>query len=140
SLTATVLTLDTSGELAAEAAVSNVEVTGVETKAAYAAAWRAEFDAFASHRGRIATSAGACRIPSELHSRRWLFRREVSWAAASRFGEFNPANSLGRVKNGALRDITIRDADGNLDEWDSRLDRGLSSTDGSNGRAITLQS
>lgn len=131
------ITVSSTDVLADEVGVADVAVTGEETKTIYKTALRASYDAFES--ARVSCAAGACRTSSVLHAQGWKFRREVGWAAAIRFGQRSISESLGRVKNGGLTDVAILDANSNLEEWDSRIDTGLSSLDGSNGRFVTLR-
>lgn len=139
SVAALVLTLVAGDAVVAEAATADVALTGVELDSTYATAMRTDYDAFTSD--RVALSAGGCRIrtPLSSHAANWEFRRPFSWAAAARFKQYGPHESLAKVKNGGLSSVSITDSQGLLTEHDSRMTTGLASLDGSNGRFITAR-
>jgi hypothetical protein len=122
----------------AETSINTAVATAGETFADYQSAWRTEFDALEDLRIACGAAAGKCASP--IGVARWRFRRSPAIAAATRFMQFGPEESLAKVENGPLPSRwSILDANGNLEEHDSNIASGLASLDGSNGRAITLQ-
>lgn len=139
SLTATVITLVAGDALSAEGPTNGHTVTGTESKTKYQSLLRTEFDSFTSEDGRVATGAGGVFTPTVIHPVAWDFRRSPAWHAGVRHYQFGISASLGAIEDGRLVGASITDANNNLVEWDSRVDTGLASKDGSNGRFITVQ-
>jgi hypothetical protein len=119
TLTATVMTLEAGGVDADEVApTSQVSITTGQTKAA----WMAEIDAvFADidDAPRINIAAGRARKRSPFSG--WRFRRPPSWAAAIREFQHDIHIATWRKKDGATG-WDLEDAEGNLVEWDDRVD------------------
>lgn len=117
-VTATALTFG-STDLAAEVvSTEDVTVTAGQTKAAWLAEIDAEFasvdDAF-----RIDLSAGRGRVLSPFSG--WRFRRPAAWAASIREYQHDLHVATWRKSDG-VTGFDLYDAEGNLAEWDDRVD------------------
>lgn len=118
AVTATVLTLNTD-DLAAEVVGSyGVTLTAGQTKAAWMAAIDAAFAAVDDN-FRIDMSAGRGRIESPFSG--WLARRPAAWAASLREYQHDLHRTTWRKGDGPSG-FDLFDADGNLVEWDDRVD------------------
>jgi hypothetical protein len=120
ALTATVLTLTTADLVADGAQTYFVSITAVKSKAA----WMAEIDAeFASidDAMRIDLSAGRCRVICPFTG--WYLRRPASWFASLREYQHDLHVPTWRKSDGPFN-ASLNDADGNLAEWDDRVDGG----------------
>ena len=120
-VTATVLTFGTTpSDLINETIGSfGVTVTTNQTKAAWMAEIEAEFasvdDAF-----RISLGAGRCRILSPFSG--WFMRRPAGWFASLREYQHDLHIPVWRKSDGPFKSCSLNDADGNLVEWDDRVD------------------
>lgn len=108
-------------DLAAEVIASRlVTIAAGQTKAAWMAEIDAEFssidDAF-----RIDLSAGRCRVISPFSA--WYMRRPASWFASLREYQHDLHVPTWRKSDGPFN-ASLNDADGNLAEWDDRVDGG----------------
>lgn len=124
-VTATVLTLGTgTGDVVAEVVSTHaVTVEAGQTKAEWMAALEAEFEDIDGE-FRIDLGAGRGRKASPLTS--WNFRRNVSWAASLREFQHDLHVPTWRKQDGNTG-WSLEDADGNLVEWDDRVDGGAAS-------------
>lgn len=118
AVTATVLTLNTD-DLAAEVIGSySVTITAGQTKAVWMAASEAAFAAVDSH-FRISLGAGRCRVLSPWSD--WFMRRPASWFASLREYQHDLHVPVWRKSDGPFT-ASLNDANGNLVEWDDRVD------------------
>jgi hypothetical protein len=133
AVTATVLTFNTT-DLAAEVLGSAaVTVTAGQTKAAWMAEADAEFSSI-DDEPRIDLSAGRGLAPESPLSG-WRFRRPAAWAASIREYAHDLHTTTWRKSDGILSGWTLDDEDGNLAEWDDRVDGSA----GSAARFTTLR-
>jgi hypothetical protein len=145
ALSALVMTLAAGAVDADEVSpVSQVTVTTGQTKAAWAAELEDEFedidDAF---RIDASMGRGAVLMPFSL----WVKRVPPAWAASLREYQHDVHRATWRKKDGPTG-FSLEDADGNLVEWDDRVDGGAASAarftsfrtwaNGPNGAFITL--
>ncbi len=107
------------GGVAETIASYGVSITAGQTKAAWMAAITTAFaaidDAF-----RISLGAGRCRIASPFST--WLMRRPASWFASIREYQHDLHIPVWRKSDGPFQGATLNDEDGNLVEWDDRVD------------------
>lgn len=142
TVAALTLTLATGDDLAAEATVSNVTITGVETRSAWMASLRSDFDSHSST--RVAVSAGHARTKSPSAKRKP--RRPASWAASSWFMAHDMSRSLAEVQLGELPGVTLYDSAGDAEDHDESTEGlaidgrflCLTSLDGFNGTYVAL--
>jgi len=92
-----------------------------ETEAAYATAMGAEWAGFATTRGTV--SAGACRLVSGVSGRQ--YRRSAGWPIVNIQGDVSEEVNTADINLGALPGVSIRDANGNVDEHDETINPGL---------------
>jgi hypothetical protein len=119
-VTALVLTLG-ADDLAAEVIGSySVTLTAGQTKAAWMAASDAAFAAV-DDKPRLDLSAGRGRVRSPFSG--WLTRRPAGWAASLREYQHDLHIATWRKSDGPT-DFDLFDANGNLVEWDDRVDGG----------------
>lgn len=119
TLTATVMTLASGGVDADEVSpTSQVSITTGQTKAAWMAAIDAEFES-ADDAPRIRLHAGRGRRLSPFSG--WRARRPESWAASIREYQHDIHIPTWRKSDGATG-FDLFDEDGNLVEWDDRVD------------------
>lgn len=119
TLTALVMTLASGGVDADEVSpVTQVTVTTGQTKAAWMAAADAEF-ASVDDQPRIDLSAGRMRVLSPFSG--WYARRPVGWFASWREYQHDLHIATWRKDDGPV-DGDLFDEDGNLVEWDDRVD------------------
>ena len=122
TLTALVMTLAAGSvdadEIIGADALTQFTGPGAQTKAAWMAELDAEFapidDAF-----RISLSAGRGRVLSPFSG--WLARRPAGWAASLREYQHDLHRTTWRKGDGPSG-FDLFDADGNLAEWDDRVD------------------
>ncbi len=122
-VTATVLTFGAAGgdDLAAEVIGSyGVSVTAGQTKAAWMAASDAAFAAVDAKK-RIDLSAGRARIKSAFSD--YWYRRPAAWDASIREYQHDVHIPTWRKADGPVLG-TLFDTNGNLVEWDDRVDGG----------------
>ncbi len=122
-VTALVLTLGPAAadDLAAEVIGSfGVTLTAGQTKAAWMAASDAAF-AVVDDKPRVDLSAGRGRVRSPFSG--WLARRPAGWAASLREYQHDLHIATWRKSDGPT-DFDLFDEDGNLVEWDDRVDGG----------------
>jgi hypothetical protein len=118
---ALVLTLDTQ-DLTAEAIGSDdIVVTAGQTKAAWMAEIEAEFEPV-DDAPRINLSSGRARVRSPFSG--WRFRRPVAWAASVREYQHDLCVATWRKIDGPHSGWDLFDDNGNLAEWDDRIDGG----------------
>lgn len=120
-------------------------VAGVETKAEFVADVESEFAGIADEY-RIDLGLGRARKLSPFSG--WMFRRPVSWAASVREYQHDLHVATWKKDEGPLSGWTLLDADGNLAEYDDRVDGGAASAalftsfrswaNGPNGAFISL--
>ncbi len=120
-------------DLAAEVIASRlVTIVSNKTKAAWAAEVDAEFasidDAF-----RVFHGWGRCRIVSPFTG--WFMRRPASWFASLREYQHDLHIPPWRKSDGPFSGCSLNDADGNLYEWDDRVDGGV----GTSARFTTMR-
>ncbi len=144
AVTALVLTLGTDDLVAEVKSTSGVSVTTGQTKAEWMAALEAEFedidDAF-----RIDMSAGRGAVLQPFSG--WVMRRPAAWAASLREYQHDLHVATWRKDDGPTG-FSLEDADGNLVEWDDRVDGDAASAarftsfrtwaNGPNGSFVTL--
>jgi hypothetical protein len=122
TVTSSVITMTDATDLAAEViGTHGVTITAGETKAQ----WIANSDsAFASvdAQKRIDLAAGRLRKLSPITQ--YLMRRPVSWAASIREYQHDVQIPCWRKADGPLDGWSLDDADGNLYEFDERIDAG----------------
>jgi hypothetical protein len=116
--TATVLTLNTQDLVAEELGSSAVTITAGQTKAAWMAAAEAEFESI-DDAMRINLGAGRGRVASPFSG--WYSRRSVQWAASIREFQHDLHIATWRKDDGPTG-FDLNDEDGNLYEWDDRID------------------
>lgn len=134
AVTATVLTLGAApaGDLAAESIASfDVTIVSGETKAAWMADLDAEYEDVDSE-PRISLSAGRGRVTSPFSG--GFMRRPAGWFASLREYVHDLHIAPWRKKDGPVG-ASLEDADGNLVEWDDRVDGSA----GSAARFTTLR-
>jgi hypothetical protein len=121
TVTATVLTLTTT-DLAAEVIAGHrVTVTKSLTKAAWVAAKDSGFASIDAEK-RVDLSLGRARKLSPITG--WAFRRPASWHASIREYEHDVHIPCWRKADGPLSGVDLEDEDGNLAEFDERVDGG----------------
>lgn len=119
AISATVITFASGG--AAEVIGSyGVTLTAGQTKAAWMAASDAAFAAV-DDKPRLDLSAGRGRVRSPFSG--WLARRPAGWAASLREYQHDLHIATWRKSDGPT-DFDLFDEDGNLVEWDDRVDGG----------------
>jgi hypothetical protein len=126
TVTPLVLTLGAApaGDLAAEVvSTEDVAVTAGQLKAAWAASLESAFESIDGE-FRIDLGMGRGRKASPLTS--WNFRRNVAWAASLREYQHDLHIPTWRKSDGNTG-WSLDDADGNLVEWDDRVDGGAGS-------------
>ncbi len=123
ALTATVMTLAAGGVDADETAGANMQtiVTG-QTKAAWMTELEAALESI-DDAERCNIGAGRLRVRSTESFTGWRFRRPVQWFATARQFQHDLHIPTWRKSDGDL-DADLYDADGNLAEWDDRVDGG----------------
>lgn len=99
-------------------------VSGAETKAEYIADAESELSAVADEY-RVDLGIGRARKLSPFSG--WIFRRPVSWAASVREYQHDLHVATWKKDEGPLSGWTLLDADGNLAEYDDRVDGGAAS-------------
>jgi len=115
----TALALDLGDGLSDEVvAAGTCTIVAGQTKAAWLAACDAEF-APVDAQYRISLGAGRGRVTSPLTA--WYFRRPVGWAASLREYAHDLQIAPWR-KNDGPTGFDLNDAEGNLEEWDDRVD------------------
>jgi hypothetical protein len=121
TVTATTLTLDTQ-DLAVEViGTHGVTIVAGETKAQWIAAVDSAFAAVDAQK-RIDLSVG--RLSKLSPITQYLMRRPVSWAASIREYQHDVQIPCWRKADGPLDGWSLDDADGNLFEFDERVDGG----------------
>lgn len=124
TLTPLVMTLAAGGVSADETiAAGDVTVSTGQSKAQWMADVDAEFAAI-DDAPRIDLSAGRARRPSPFSG--WWFRRPASWAASLIEYQHDLHVATWRKADG-VTGWTLDDADGQLAEWDDRVDGGAGS-------------
>jgi hypothetical protein len=120
ALTATVMTLASGGVGADEVErVSNLTITAGETKTAWLTDIEDEFsDIDGEH--RISLGLGRARKLSQFTG--YMYRRPVQWAVAVREYQHDYHIATWKKDEGPLSGWTLNDADGNLAEYDDRVD------------------
>lgn len=122
TLTATVLTAAGSTIVAEVATPSeDVSATAAQGMSAWVAAADAAFETIDAQ-PRIDLSLGRMRVMSPITG--WFFRRPVSWAASIREYQKDIHVTNWRVKDGPLDGWSMTDDDGNIVEFDQRVDGG----------------
>lgn len=103
--------------------VGNVVIPGAaETEADYLTAQSAAFLSKASVHGMLC--AGACNLVSSVTGR--TQRRPVSFVVAAREAASSPEKNIANILHmGALKNVSIRDSNGNPDEHDETANPGL---------------
>jgi hypothetical protein len=122
-VTALALTLGAGAgdDLAAEVIASRlVTITAGQTKAAWMAEIDAEFSSI-DDAMRIDLSAGRCRVICPFTG--WYLRRPASWFASLREYQHDLHVPTWRKSDGPFN-ASLNDANGNLEEWDDRVDGG----------------
>lgn len=122
ALSATVITF-ASGGVAETIGSFGVTLTAGQTKAAWMAASDAAFAAV-DDKPRVDLSAGRGRVRSPFSG--WLARRPAGWAASLREYQHDLHIATWRKADGPT-DFDLFDEDGNLVEWDDRVDGGAAS-------------
>lgn len=124
-VTALVLTLGTGTGDVIDETVSTAAVTAVagQLKAAWAASLEAAFETIDGE-FRIDLGMGRARKASPMSS--WNFRRPVTWAASLREYQHDLHIPTWRKADGNTG-WDLNDANGNLVEWDDRVDGGAAS-------------
>jgi hypothetical protein len=121
NVTTTVLTFGTT-DLAAEVIGSyGVTITAGETKAQHLSNVDDEFSDVASE-PRINLGFGRARMKSPILGYR--FRRPSQWFVALRSFQHDVQTTTWEKERGPLSGVDLEDADGNLAEWDDRVDGG----------------
>lgn len=121
TVTATVLTLDTD-DLATEFnGAAAVTITKGETMAAFVAAMDS---AFSSVDAKKRISLGLGRLRKQCPITGWEFRRPVQWAASIREYSHDVHHPTWAKADGPLDGWSLLDADGNLAEYDERVNGG----------------
>jgi hypothetical protein len=120
ALTAIVMTLASGGVGADEVErVSNLTITAGETKTAWLTDVEDEFsDINGEH--RISLGLGRARKLSQFTG--YMYRRPVQWAVAVREYQHDYHIATWKKDEGPLSGWTLNDADGNLAEYDDRVD------------------
>jgi hypothetical protein len=121
AVSATVLTLDTQDLVAEEIASHRVTIEKALTKSAWIAAADTEFESVDAQK-RIDIAAGRLRKLCPITG--WMFRRPVAWAASIREYEHDLHIANWRKSDGPLDGWDIEDDDGNIFEFDERVDGG----------------
>jgi hypothetical protein len=93
----------------------------IETEAAYATSLAAQWAGFATTRGTVA--AGGCRLVSGVSGRQ--YRRSAAWPITNIQGDVSEEVNTADINLGALPGVSIRDANGNVDEHDETINPGL---------------
>lgn len=121
AVTALVLTL-TAGNVDADETISSYDVTltAGQTKAQWVAEVTDEFESIDAE-FRVGLSLGRGRVVSPLSG--WSFRRPPSWAASVRSYQHDVHIPTWRKDDGSVG-YSLFDTDGNLAEWDERVDGG----------------
>lgn len=119
AVTALVITLDTQ-DLVAEVTSAGT-ITKGETVAAYVAAMDTAFSTVDSQK-RIDLGLGRARKLSPITA--WSFRRPVSWAASIREYQHDVQIPTWRKADGPLDGWDLTDGNGNVVEYDERIDGG----------------
>lgn len=120
-LTATVLTVAT-GTFAAEViGINDVTITAGETKAAWIATLDGLFAAIDAQ-PRINLSVGRARVISPFSG--WSYRRPCAWADSITSYQHDVHIATWEQEKGPLTGWDLNDADGNLYEFDERVDGG----------------
>lgn len=122
TVTALTLTLVSGDDLVAEATVSNVTVTGTESRSAWMAAVRADFDGHDSTRVSVSAGHGRTKSPITIGGHRRKVRRPASWGAAARFMTYDLAVSLAEQPRGPIPDVTLYDSNGDPEDHDEAVD------------------
>jgi hypothetical protein len=119
ALTATVMTI--AGEVAADEVLraSAVTIAAGETKTAWLTAVEDEYSDIDGEY-RLSLGLGRARKMSQFTG--YMFRRNVQWAAAVREYQHDYHIATWKKDEGPLSGWTINDADGNLAEYDDRVD------------------
>jgi hypothetical protein len=123
ALTSTVMTF-ASGLVNETIGIGLGTVTQSLTKAAWMAAQDTEF-ASIDDEFRIDLSAGRWRVLSPFSS--WNFRRPISWFASIREYQHDLHVAIWRKSDGPFLGADMFDEEGNLAEWDDRVDGGAGS-------------
>lgn len=124
TVTALVLTFVAGGVDADEVAASSaVTFNAGQTKAVWMAAQDAAFETV-DNAPRLDLSAGRGRVLSPFTQ--WRFRRPISWAASLREYQHDVHVTTWQVSDGPIG-FDLHDAQGNLVEWDDRVDGGAGS-------------
>jgi hypothetical protein len=121
TLTALVMTLGTT-DLAAEVIgiTSGVTITAGQSKAVWMAALESEFESVLGPECfRITLASGRGRVASPFSQ--WNFRRSPNWAHEARQYQHDLHIASWRKADGSVG-FKLDDADGNLVEWDDRVD------------------
>lgn len=127
-VTALVMTVASSPGLALEANVTgaDISITGVEAKATHVAALdllvNGATPTAAKQIHKVGVRLGYARRKSPLYSHRK--RRPMVWAETCRMMAHSPHVSAGKVELGPLEGWDINDENGNLVEFDQRVDGG----------------
>jgi hypothetical protein len=120
-VTATVLTFGATDLNPEVIGSRDVTVTKGETMAAWVAAMDAEFESVdAQPRIDIALGRGRKLCPLT----KWSFRRPAAWHASIREYQKDIHVPCWRKEDGPLDGVSLEDADGNIVEFDERLDGG----------------
>lgn len=120
TLTPAVMTLASGGVDADESSgMTQVTITAGQQKAAWVAAMEAEFDGIDSE-FRIDMGLGRGRKLSPFSG--YMYRRPVAWAASIREYQHDLQVATWKKDEGSLSGWTLEDADGNLVEYDDRVD------------------
>lgn len=122
AVTATVLTLDTDDLTAETIGSYSVTITAGETKAQWAASIDSVYAAVDAQK-RIDLAAGRGRTLSPVLGYR--LRRPASWHASWREYAHDVHIPTFRKSDGPLDDCDLNDTDGNLAEYDERVDGAL---------------
>lgn len=120
-VSATVLTLDTQDLTAEVIASGSVDITQSQTMAAYVSAMDAAFASVDAQR-RIDMSIGRGRKACPITQ--WSFRRPAAWAASLREYQHDLHIPCWRKADGPADGFSLEDADGNIAEFDERVDGG----------------
>jgi hypothetical protein len=94
-----------------------------ETEAAYRTAMETIFSSKATVYGNLCS--GACKLTASGNVPGRKYKRPVSWTVAARGASVSDEIDIADVNLGALPGVSIRDANGNLDEHDESANPGL---------------
>lgn len=122
TVTATVLTLDTQDLTAEFIGAAAATITAGQTKAQWVSDINAEFADIDGER-RIDLGGGRGFKLSQITG--WRLRRPVQWAASLREYQHDVQIPVWRKSDGPLSGWSLEDDDGNLVEFDERVDGGL---------------